>query len=146
MTYAGFVTLGFAFIWSGCIVAISFMESWLKFRAPQVTLPVGLGIGRIVFRALNRVEWLFATLVFTGCVLFAPRLGTPLILLFYTTVLLLFLQTFWLLPALDERAARAISGKPLKPSRMHRNFVAAEGIKLMTLWLLCYQLFITVNA
>lgn len=31
-------------VWSGCIVAISFMESWLKFRAPGVTLPTGLSI------------------------------------------------------------------------------------------------------
>jgi MFS family permease len=35
---------------------ISFLEAPLKFRAPGVTPRLGLGIGRVVFRALNRVE------------------------------------------------------------------------------------------
>ena len=45
------------FIWLGFVGAISFMEAWIKFQAPGVTLPVGLGIGRLVFAALNKVEW-----------------------------------------------------------------------------------------
>ena len=44
------------FIWLGMVLAISFLEAPLKFRAPGVDIPIGLGIGRIVFRALNRVE------------------------------------------------------------------------------------------
>ena len=54
------------FIWVGMIIAISFMEAWLKFRAPGVTLPIGLGIGRLVFGALNRVEWILAVVVTAG--------------------------------------------------------------------------------
>lgn len=42
-----------AFIWLGMVLAISFLETPLKFRAPGITLPLGLGIGRLVFRALN---------------------------------------------------------------------------------------------
>lgn len=42
------------FLWSGCIIAISFMESWLKFRAPGVTLPIGLSIGKLVLRHLTK--------------------------------------------------------------------------------------------
>ncbi|HQW87358.1 MAG TPA: hypothetical protein PLH93_09245, partial [Flavobacteriales bacterium] len=49
-----------AFVWVGFVCAISFMEAWLKFRAHGVTLPIGLGIGRLVFQALNRVEWALA--------------------------------------------------------------------------------------
>ncbi|WP_337001073.1 MULTISPECIES: hypothetical protein [unclassified Microbacterium] len=37
----------------GAIVAISFLEAPLKFLAPGVTIPIGLGIGRLVFTALN---------------------------------------------------------------------------------------------
>ena len=37
-------------------LAISFLETPLKFRAPGVTVPIGLGIGRLVFRALNAAE------------------------------------------------------------------------------------------
>ncbi len=42
-----------AFVWLGMVLAISFIEAPLKFRAPGVTLAIGLGIGRLVFRALN---------------------------------------------------------------------------------------------
>ncbi|TCC07173.1 hypothetical protein [Kribbella soli] len=44
------------FIWLGMVLAISFLETPLKFRAPGVDIPIGLGIGRIVFRTLNRIE------------------------------------------------------------------------------------------
>src|SRR5664279_3321230 len=45
-----------AFVWLGMVLAISFLEAPLKFRAPGITLPLGLGIGRLVFRALNGCE------------------------------------------------------------------------------------------
>ena len=37
----------------GAIIAISFLEAPLKFLAPGVTIPIGLGIGRLVFTALS---------------------------------------------------------------------------------------------
>jgi hypothetical protein len=43
-------------LWLGMVLAISFLEAPLKFRAPGLQLTVGLSIGRIVFRALNVVE------------------------------------------------------------------------------------------
>lgn len=46
--------------WLGMVLGISFLETPLKFRAPGVTLQIGLGIGRLVFRALNAVELLLA--------------------------------------------------------------------------------------
>ncbi|MFT3662594.1 MAG: hypothetical protein QM809_14805 [Gordonia sp. (in: high G+C Gram-positive bacteria)] len=48
------------FLWLGMVVAISFIEAPLKFRAPRITIPLGLGIGRLVFRALNSVESVLA--------------------------------------------------------------------------------------
>jgi hypothetical protein len=39
---------------------ISFLESWVKFRADLVTRVVGLDVGRNVFHALNRVEIVLA--------------------------------------------------------------------------------------
>ena len=44
------------FVWLGMVLAISFLEAPLKFRAPGVTIQLGLGIGRLVFRALNICE------------------------------------------------------------------------------------------
>jgi hypothetical protein len=50
------VAVALTLVWLGMVLAISFLEAPLKFRAPNVTLPIGLGIGRLVFRALNTVE------------------------------------------------------------------------------------------
>jgi hypothetical protein len=38
-----------AFVWLGTVLAISFLETPLKFRAPGITVPFGLGTGRLVF-------------------------------------------------------------------------------------------------
>lgn len=43
-------------LWFGMIAAISFLEAPLKFQAPGITIPLGLGIGRLVFAALNVAE------------------------------------------------------------------------------------------
>ena len=51
------------FVWLGMVVAISFVEAPLKFRAPGVTLPIGLGIGKLVFRALSVCELVFAVII-----------------------------------------------------------------------------------
>lgn len=61
------IALVCVFVWVGFVCAISFMEAWLKFRAEGVTLPIGLGIGRLVFQALNRVEWVLAAAVAAIC-------------------------------------------------------------------------------
>ena len=53
MDAASAVAAAAIFVWLGMVLAISFLEAPLKFRAPGVTLQLGLGIGRLVFRALN---------------------------------------------------------------------------------------------
>lgn len=51
-------------LWIGMVGAISFIEAPLKFQAPGITIPLGLGIGRLVFAALNTAEvLLFVALV-----------------------------------------------------------------------------------
>jgi hypothetical protein len=45
-----------AFVWLALLLAVSFPETPLKFRAPGVTLQVGPGIGRLVCRALDTVS------------------------------------------------------------------------------------------
>jgi len=40
--------------WLGMILGISFLEAPLKFQAPNMTLVLGLGVGKLVFSALNK--------------------------------------------------------------------------------------------
>jgi len=53
------------------VLAISFLEAPLKFRAEGLELRVGLAIGRIVFRALNIAEVLWAVVI-AICLTIAP--------------------------------------------------------------------------
>ena len=48
--------LAIAVLWIGMVGAIGFIEAPLKFQAPGITIPLGLGIGRLVFMALNIAE------------------------------------------------------------------------------------------
>jgi len=127
------LALASIFIWIGFVGAISFMEAWLKFRAPGITLSLGLGIGRLVFDALNKVEWLLvlaliANLVFAKATIFSLKN-----LFFFIPLLLLIVQTFWLLPSLDTRAELVIVGEELPASNLHYYYVGMEIVKMVCL-------------
>jgi len=118
-------------IWVGFIAAISFMEAWLKFRAPGVTLVTGLSIGNVVFGALNRVEIVLALLILAA-ILMQPFRWTEQ-LPYTLTVLLLIIQSVWLLPALSSRITIYAEGGTPPPSNLHQVFVGLEVIKTAAL-------------
>ncbi len=117
------------FTWIGFVCAISFLEAWLKFRAPGVTLAIGLGIGRLVFNALNKVEWVFALVIAITTLLSNAPVISWQNGLFAIVLVTLIVQTTWLLPGLDARAELHIAGMPVVPSNLHFYFIAAELIK-----------------
>ena len=122
------------FLWLGFVFAISFMEAWLKFQAPGVNLSIGLGIGKLVFGALNKVEWVFAAVVFS-CLFFNKNvMHTSNKIWFGCIVLILLAQTFWLLPLLDARVDAIIKGGSRTPSSLHWLYVTAEMIKVTLLF------------
>lgn len=127
------------FIWFGFIGAISFMEAWLKFRAPGITLPLGLGIGRLVFNALNKVEWalLFIIIIDLFPVIRKNIIQFPTLLVL---VIILLMQTFWLLPVLDHRAELHITNQAVTSSNFHFVYVGLELIKISTLIIFGYIL------
>jgi hypothetical protein len=128
------------FIWCGMILAISFFESWLKFTADLVTLPIGLSIGKVIFNALNKTEWC----IFAGVIFLIWRAKLPLNKGFFISIPLLFgllsLQSFWLLPIMTERATLIIGGKQLLSSNHHIYYVATEIIKVTTLYTFGFQI------
>lgn len=121
--------------WIGFVCAISFMEAWLKFQAPGVTLSIGLGIGRIVFAALNKVEWVFAIFIVISTVVHKTKFFTVQNHFLCLATFLLCLQTWWLLPALDARANLYINNRPVPPSNLHISFIAAEALKVASLFI-----------
>ncbi len=124
-----FLLLAALLLWAGMVAGISFLEAPLKFTAPHITVALGVGIGRVVFHALNKVEiGLCALALSSALYLRVPRLlGGALALL---TGLLL-LQTFWLLPALDVRAEALLAGHAPPANSLHMLYAAAEAVKLL---------------
>lgn len=127
------------FLWIGFVTAISFMEAWLKFRAPGITLPLGLGIGRLVFTALNKVELVLATAILVN--LFKIQgLALSKNIPYLIPLAILIIQTFWILPVLDARAELIIQGQEVAASYFHIAYIAMEIIKVAVLIVLGIKL------
>ncbi|WP_394620877.1 hypothetical protein JNUCC0626_17780 [Lentzea sp. JNUCC 0626] len=122
--------LALACIWLGMVVAIS-IEAPLKFRAPGITLPLGLGIGRLVFRALNASEIMLAAATAVTFAL-APRPAAATVLLIALAVTLA-VQVTALRPRLEARAATIIAGETPPKSSTHLVYIALEGVKVLML-------------
>ena len=119
------------FIWLGMVLAISFLEAPLKFRAPGVDIPIGLGIGRIVFRAFNRVEIALALVTLVAVVTGRPT-GSVAAL---TAAMLVILagQLIAIRPHLNQRTDRVLAGQQPARSTMHLYYVGLEAAKVPTL-------------
>ena len=125
---------GIAFTWAGVVLGLSFIETPLKFHAPGVTEVIAVGIGRLVFSTLNRIEIVLSVLLSWSVVRGSREpikwraLGV--------IVAIVATQTFWLLPALDARAQLLFDGTPPEPSLHHILFIGIEGIKVLALFIL----------
>ena len=118
-------------IWLGMVLAISFLEAPLKFRAKGLELPVGLAIGSIVFRALNIAEVIWAVVI-AICLTIAGPSG-PVLVLAAVTAVLLAVQLLVVRPRLNRRSARVLAGQDAPRSRAHHAYIGLEALKLAAL-------------
>ncbi|MGN8055491.1 hypothetical protein ACTJKN_04405 [Pedobacter sp. 22163] len=125
------ITIFCVIFWAGLIGGISFLEAPLKFQAPGITTPLGLGIGQLVFQALNKIE-IVLVIIILACSLPAPLKSFHSILLFSITILLM-ADTFWLLPILDERAKLVLAGNVTAKSYHHILYIIVDTIKFLSL-------------
>ncbi|WP_197380731.1 hypothetical protein [Mycolicibacterium mengxianglii] len=119
------------FVWLGMVLAISFLEAPLKFRAPGVTLALGLGIGRLVFRALNACEVVLAAVVL-GAVLVSHQ-AAPVLTVSLATAAVLAIQLVFVRPALTRRSDQVLAGSDGPRSHAHYVYVALEMVKVVAL-------------
>jgi hypothetical protein len=118
------VAAALTFVWLGMVLAISFLEAPLKFRAPGVTLRLGLGIGRLVFRALNICEAVLAL-----AVIIAVAAGSPPTAVAVLTAI----QLGAIRPRLNRRSNRVLAGDNVPRSHEHLYYVAIEVAKVIAL-------------
>jgi hypothetical protein len=132
MSRAGeLLQIAIPFVWLGMVLAISGLETPLKFRAPGVTRAVGLGIGRLVFRFLNIAE-LVLLVALTAALAGAPW-GVGRVVLVAVLWVLLLAQMCGLRPPLDRRVKVIVDGGRPPQSSLHHWYIALEAVKILAL-------------
>jgi hypothetical protein len=133
------VSVAAVFVWLGMVFAISFIETPLKFRAPGVTLQIGLGIGRLVFRALNVCELGLAAIVVVCFAIAPPAAGIAVAAA--VAVVALLAQVLAVRSRLTRRSDAVLAGGEGPRSHAHWAYVGLEVVKVLALliagvWLL----------
>ena len=131
MSVAAAAAVAVTFTWVGLVVGISFIEAPLKFRAPGVTVRIGLGIGRLVFRTVNTVEAALAIVLVVALILDPPVLLAlvPQGLAAAT----LTGQLAFVRPRLTRRSNAVLQGDHAPRSHAHHAYVVLETVKLTAL-------------
>lgn len=129
MTASPAVATALTFVWFGMVLGISFLETPLKFRADGVTLEVGLGIGRVVFRALNTVEAVLAAALLVAA-LVPGRSDWPVLAV---PVAVLAVQLALVRPRLTHHSDRVLTHENPPRSRAHHLYVVLETAKVLAL-------------
>jgi len=125
------------FVWFGMTAGISLLEAPVRFSAPTLSRPVSLDVGRVVFQALNKAE-----LVALVILLLLVRLsGKARELWAYCAaiILIVMLQSVWLLPLLSSRAELIVAGTEPAPSIAHAAYATTELLKLALLLILGFR-------
>jgi len=123
--------IAITFIWVGMVLGISFIEAPLKFQAPGITLELGLGIGKLVFGALTKIEMFFALMLIAFLSLSQAKIRTWL--LFVLPILIVVIDNVFLMPILGNRIDMIMNGTTPPVSYTHWWYVALEIIKLVSL-------------
>lgn len=131
MSAASAVAVAVDFVWLGMVLAISFLEAPLKFRAPDVTLAIGLGIGRLVFRALNAVEVVFAIVITVAIIVSPPTVSVTAAVV--VAIVVLVVQIGAVRPRLTRRSDQVLAGLDAPRSRGHLVYVGLELVKSVAL-------------
>lgn len=132
----GGVQISVVFVWLGMVLAISFLEAPLKFRAPGITVPLGVGIGRLVFRALNSVEGAFAVVLVVCVVVASPPVALATHWLVGALCVDLIIGALLLRPLMDRRVKGGRSADGLSRNHLHIWYILLEGIKVLLLLIL----------
>ena len=130
-------------IWLGLIVGISFIEAPLKFTAPGITIPLGLGIGRRVFLAMNITEVILGVLLLAAVITMwrhhrhqeLPNFGKMQRYSFIALILLL-IKTVIIRPLLAVHTDRVLEGSFEGGSTTHYYYIGVEAVLFIVLILL----------
>jgi hypothetical protein len=133
MDFVAAVQVAVAFTWLGMVMGISFLEAPLKFRAPGMTVPLGVGIGRLVFRAMNIVEGVFGAVLLVTAALTVPQASKWSGGLIVAVVITLVVGARVLRPRMDARVRRGKTADGQPRHVLHIGYVVLECVKVVLL-------------
>ncbi|SMX87422.1 hypothetical protein BI49514_02048 [Brevibacterium iodinum ATCC 49514] len=118
-------------VWLGLIIGISLIEAPLKFTAPGITIPLGLGIGRLVFGVMNWVELAIAVILLWSML----KSGVDRIYrgLASGLIAVLIIKVLVIRPLLNKRTDAVLAGVDDGGSAMHLFYIAADGLLIVGL-------------
>ena len=133
-----------SFTWFGMTLGVSVLSTPVRFTATTITRPIALDVGRVVFEALNKAEFvaLIILLIIIRVSASARQLWIPVFLL----TLILIAQSAWLLPELAARTDMIIDGIEPPPSSAHTIYSALEISKLLLLIYTGFQSLLMLQA
>lgn len=118
-------------IWLGLILGISFIEAPLKFQAPDITIPLGLGIGRLVFAAMNIAEGVIALALLLA--MWRGRASRPEWILGIAVALTLAFKALVVRPLMHATTDAVIAGASEGGSGLHYVYIAADVLLIALL-------------
>lgn len=123
-------------MWIGLLVGLSFLETPLKFLAPGITVPLGLGIGRLVFTALAIAGWALL-IALTIVAILPPRIPRSNWAMIGAMWVVLGVETLVIRPPLNARSDIVIAGGDPGESWLHYAYVAADLalLALLVVWI-----------
>lgn len=118
-------------VWLGLIIGISLIEAPLKFTAPGITIPLGLGIGRLVFAAMNWVELAIAVILLWA--ILKTGVGRAYRALTSGLIGVLIIKVLVIRPLLNRRTDAVLAGVDDGGSALHLFYIAADGLLIVGL-------------
>lgn len=118
-------------VWLGLLIGISLIETPLKFQAPGITIPLGLGIGRLVFAAMNVAEAVLALLLLLA--VFRSHAPRSERVLAFMLAAVLALKALVVRPLVQGTTDAVIAGEREGGSGMHLLYIAADGLLIVGL-------------
>lgn len=119
------------FIWFGMTAGVSLLATPVRFTATTLTRPVALDVGRVVFAALNKAE--FVALVILLIVVRMTGKAKELWAFCGVLTLILMARSIWLLPTLSARTEQIIAAIEPGASIAHAAYSILELSKLLLL-------------
>ena len=117
-----------SFTWVGMVVGVSLIATPARFSAGSITRPIAFDVGRVVFTALNKAE--FLALVLLLAVVRVSGRSATLWAACGALALIVVAQGAWLIPELAARTDIILAGGQPPPSYAHAIYSTLELAKI----------------